>query len=564
MRKTLNNQFSQKIKLAKQIKHNRKENCFSLDHSFLNSFNKKINPAYLKKCWTAFATEVKETQKKDNIDFYIHIPYCQSRCRYCQYNSEVLENEKQLDDYIDYIIDYMSYYKAVFKNISFEHFYVGGGSPSILSASQIDRLLTFVNNNYNFKKKDIKQREFSHTFELFPSLTNIEKLAILRKHGINRVSFGIQSFNELTLKKENRKYVSPEILKELVDEAKNLGFKAINVDMIVGLNDEKEQEMVKSLKKLCEIGPTAITLYTIQRNIETSFLYSTASAFYKNIEKIFESLEKILHDYDYNGNIGKDSIALGSGYPKKGAYSFSGILYELYAHKGRSLFAVGDDATGLIFGSLRYENLKNIRKFNTAEMSARALKISIKDEMASNVLRQLRTGSLLNNSFLDVFGTEVEGVFSKELNFLKENNILEEFEKGYRWKTKSNGKKAQYSSVLISDNILRLMATKKHIIHETPWLMLNSANNDVLESVPVLEAVKRHIFGFDFYAFKISRDEYKLAFSNPKTNEDLIVVLTKTDKPFYKKTRSKRALYYVGETITENQKKVLDYLSMTL
>ena len=563
MIKTLNERFSQKIKLAKQIKHNRKDSCFSLDHSFMNSFNKKITATYLKKCWTSFTTKVKETQKEDNIDFYIHIPYCQSRCRYCQYNSEVLENEKQLDEYIDYVIDYMSYYKKVFKNISFEHFYVGGGSPSILSANQIDRLLTFINDNYNFKKKDTKQREFSHTFELFPSLTNIEKLAILRKYGINRVSFGIQSFNELTLKKENRKYVSPEVLKELVDEAKNLGFKAINVDMIIGLNDEKEQEMVKSLKKLCAIGPTAITLYTIQRNMETSLLYSTASAFYKNIEKIFKSLEKILHNYDYNGNISKDSIALGNGYLKKGAYSFSGTLYELYAHKGRSLFAVGGDATGLIFGSLRYENLKNNRKFNASEMSARALKISIKDEMASNVLRQLRTGSLINNSFLNVFGKNVDAIFSKELNFLKKNNILEEFENGYRWKTKSNERKAYYSSVLISDNILHLMA-KNHIVHETPWLMMNGVNNDVLESFPLLKAVKRHIFGFDFYAFKISHDEYKLAFSNPKTNEDLIVVLTKTDKPFYKKTRSKRALYYIGETITEKQKKVLDYLSMTL
>lgn len=189
---------------------------------------------------------------KDDVNLYIHIPICPSRCVYCSFvSSDIKRCERYMQQYIENLIDELHYTLKLIDVKKIKSIYVGGGTPSILSPSQIDELLSVITFNVN---------EF--TFECGrPETITQEKLQILKKHNVTRISINPQSFNDNTLISIGRNHTVQDVF-NAYKLARHFDF-VINMDLIAGLPNERFEDFVKSVNTAIELGADNITIHTL-------------------------------------------------------------------------------------------------------------------------------------------------------------------------------------------------------------------------------------------------------------------------------------------------------------
>lgn len=187
------------------------------------------------------------------LSLYIHIPFCISKCYYCDFSSFVNINHK-IDDYIDSLIHELSLYKERINQYNIKTIFIGGGTPSCINPKHINRILEFIYKN--FRTTGLVEV----TIEANPGTLDREKVQIYKKSGINRVSIGVQTLDDNLLESIGRIhkakdfYRSYEILRE--ENINN-----INVDLIFGLPNQTIDNVIDSLKKVIELGVEHISYY---------------------------------------------------------------------------------------------------------------------------------------------------------------------------------------------------------------------------------------------------------------------------------------------------------------
>ncbi len=216
---------------------------------------------------------------------YVHIPYCTERCNYCIYNESFPHPEPDaIADYVDNLKKEIAFFGDKL-DIEFKTLYIGGGTPSVLSAYQIGEILSAINQKFRISSLGMR------SFEINPNTCSKEKLHALKEHGINRVSFGIQSMDERVLKAANRGYQKEGEVREAIAEAKRIGFKQINVDLIVGMKGSGKKDILMSFEEVCGLRPTRITIYPLQPT--QKFLRETETNKKRHYEKVGGLLDEI-------------------------------------------------------------------------------------------------------------------------------------------------------------------------------------------------------------------------------------------------------------------------------
>ena len=180
---------------------------------------------------------------------YIHIPFCKTICSYCDF-CKMYYYEELVDKYL---IELEKEIKEKYKNETIETLYIGGGTPSVLNIKQLKKLFEII-------KQIKKSKSIEFTFECNIENITKEKLELLYENHVNRLSIGIQTFNEKFLKFLNRNHTKEEI-KEKIKQAKQIGFKNINVDLILGLPTQKMHHIKKELRHLTKLGIKHISAY---------------------------------------------------------------------------------------------------------------------------------------------------------------------------------------------------------------------------------------------------------------------------------------------------------------
>lgn len=217
-----------------------------------------------------------KTMYPDGISLYIGIPFCPTRCLYCSFTSQSIAfSNKLTEPYVEALKKEIAEISSTefIRSHRIETIYFGGGTPSALDANQIDDILTCV--ELNFDLKYIKEI----TFEAGrPDTITEEKLDVLRKHSISRISINPQTTSNLTLNKIGRKHTYEDFAKSF-ELAKKMGFSHINSDIIAGLPDENEDDFNNTLKALCNLSPESITVHTmsIKHGSYLDKLYDTYS-----------------------------------------------------------------------------------------------------------------------------------------------------------------------------------------------------------------------------------------------------------------------------------------------
>lgn len=191
---------------------------------------------------------------------YIHIPFCKQKCNYCDFASYPGQ-EQQIDAYLGAL----EHEAALNKEIACKTLYVGGGTPSLLADHQLRRLAKIIRKNFT----PIPAFEES-TFEANPESLTPAKIAVLHELGFNRLSLGLQSFNDQELKTLGRVHNAEQFL-AAYEAARAGGFENINVDLITGLPGQTLESFTDSLRRLLDLRPEHISVYGLQIEEGTPF-----------------------------------------------------------------------------------------------------------------------------------------------------------------------------------------------------------------------------------------------------------------------------------------------------
>ena len=205
--------------------------------------------------------EIKLLEKIDyeeGYSLYIGIPFCPTTCLYCSFTSYPIgAYTKKADDYVTALLKEISYASARFADRKLNSIYIGGGTPTTLEPEQLDRLLHAVRDSFDFSHN----QEFTVEAGRPDSITP-EKLAVLLKHGVTRISINPQTMNQKTLDLIGR-YHTVEQVKETFQLARKMGFDNINMDFIVGLQGETMEDIRFSMEEVQKLNPDSLTIHSL-------------------------------------------------------------------------------------------------------------------------------------------------------------------------------------------------------------------------------------------------------------------------------------------------------------
>ncbi len=201
-----------------------------------------------------------ESMPRNSVSLYVGIPFCPTRCLYCSFTSQSIKfSNKLTEPYMEALITELEFISRLIKDkrLILDTVYIGGGTPTSLSETQLERLLTEMH-----KKLDIDNtREF--TLEAGrPDTLNDEKLKIIRDFDISRISINPQTMNQKTLDTIGRCHTPDDVIRTY-EMAVNHGFSHINTDLIAGLPDETEADFEHTLREIEKLNPQSVTVHTM-------------------------------------------------------------------------------------------------------------------------------------------------------------------------------------------------------------------------------------------------------------------------------------------------------------
>ncbi|MBO5849341.1 MAG: radical SAM family heme chaperone HemW [Bacteroidales bacterium] len=185
---------------------------------------------------------------------YIHIPFCKSKCAYCNFFS--LASESKIQDYVEALKKEIIARKTYLGNEIVKTIYFGGGTPSLLSVKNIEDIINLLNKNYEIVSSP------ETTLEINPDTIDREKMSSLKQIGINRMSVGIQSFHDDDLKYLGRRHDSRHAM-QVLDDLKQTGFEKITLDLIYGMPTLTEEKWNKNLDIFFSTGFSHLSAYAL-------------------------------------------------------------------------------------------------------------------------------------------------------------------------------------------------------------------------------------------------------------------------------------------------------------
>ncbi len=199
-------------------------------------------------------------KRDDQVSVYISIPFCPTRCHYCSFPAFALDRwGGWLEGYLANLSQEIQASARAMdqRGLGVQTIYVGGGTPTVLSAEQIRRLLGLIREEFHLARGTEITVEAGR-----PDTLSREKLQVLKEFGVERISINPQTFHEQTLQTIGRRH-SPQDIMDAFNLAREIGFKVINMDLIIGLPGENRQVLAETLEQVLRLRPENITLHAL-------------------------------------------------------------------------------------------------------------------------------------------------------------------------------------------------------------------------------------------------------------------------------------------------------------
>lgn len=195
---------------------------------------------------------------KEGYSLYIGIPFCPTTCLYCSFTSyPICAYEELVDRYIQCLCREMDYVAEAYRGKVLDSVYIGGGTPTTLSAERLERLLSHLEKTFDLSKL----LEFTVEAGRADSITK-EKLKVIKSHGVSRISINPQTMKEETLKLIGRRHTVEQV-KEAFFLGRDMGFDNINMDLILGLPGENAEDVAGTVSEVEKLNPDSLTVHSL-------------------------------------------------------------------------------------------------------------------------------------------------------------------------------------------------------------------------------------------------------------------------------------------------------------
>lgn len=331
---------------------------------------------------------------------YIHIPFCDHICTYCDF-TKLFYFQKYEEEYLNSLIkEIESYHINKVKTL-----YFGGGTPTSLSDEGFERILTFA--------KQYLDKDYEFTVEANVENLTESKLLIMKKCGVNRLSIGVQSTNNELLKEIGRNHTF-EDASAAVSLAKSLGFDNINIDLIYGFKHQSLRQLKKDLANFIELDIDHISIYSLI--IEPgSILYTEGVKEQREgaSRKFYETILKTLRAHGYE----RYEI---SNFARNGKYSRHNMTYW----KNQEYYGCGLGASGFVNGN-RYTNTKSLREYNNFNFVKENSHVSPSEKLEYFLITNLRMEQGFSRvEFKQNFGRDFEDLFGDKIKRFFLSNLI--------------------------------------------------------------------------------------------------------------------------------------------
>lgn len=373
----------------------------------------------------------KEKNKIKKIGIYIHIPFCFSKCFYCNFISFPNIEEKVIDLYMKALIKQIKMETFLFKEKDFENLtvdtiYIGGGTPSYIKEEYIKQILDEINYRFNIEK------EAEITIEGNPESLSEYKMKKYKDYGINRISIGLQTTDDIILKKIGRPHTFNDF-KNIYNFAKK--YFRTNIDLMFALPDETENILKKDLNIVTKLNPDSISVYSLILEKGTKLQND-----FKNQKISFpnEELERKMQEYIYDFLEKNKYIRYEiSNFSKKGKYSrhntntwlqheYIGFGLNSSSYLNRTRFSITSSLNNFINYYINNFQIKNEKqKINKKPIYEVEEIQSPFDEMKEHVYLGLRMKEYDTENFFKKFNKKCEDIFEKEFKKIKKLGLID-------------------------------------------------------------------------------------------------------------------------------------------
>tara|TARA_Y100001936_G_scaffold229029_1_gene250785 strand:- start:37941 stop:39146 length:1206 start_codon:yes stop_codon:yes gene_type:complete len=367
----------------------------------------------------------KDFRNNESLGIYIHIPFCQTKCFYCDFNTYT-KIEDQIDEYISCVISEINIWGEILGKSSIRSIFFGGGTPSYIDSKYIKIILDSIHENF-YVDKNIEV-----TLETNPNDVSKNKFIDLISIGINRISMGVQSFDDSLLRMLGRRHDSKEA-ESSYKTLRETGFDNLSIDLMYGLPYQSIQSWENTLDKSIYLKPNHISLYSLQVENGTPLKSKINSGAYEKPDddkaaEMYEIAEKKL----FNKNFFQYEI---SNWSKK---SFECVHNKIYWENNFYL-GIGAGAHSRI-NNFRFSNIKSPKKYINTLMNNKVLKsetmkidfienldsLSFSDEISETMMMGMRLNQGIKlEKFKQKFGKTIYEIFDNEIKKLKNLNLIE-------------------------------------------------------------------------------------------------------------------------------------------
>ena len=358
------------------------------------------------------------------LGLYIHIPFCVQKCKYCDFNSyKMIVNEK--DRFLSDLKKEMALYKN--KDRKINSIFFGGGTPSILNNNDMQFIMDEIKENFSIDE------DAEISMECNPGTLTEDKLKFMRSIGVNRLSIGLQAVQENLLRYIGRIHNYEQFEKNYL-EARKVGFKNINIDLMYNLPHQTFEDWKETLHKIVSLNPEHISAYSLilEEGTKLYDMYMKKEFDLGDEDEDIKMYEYAIECLKLNG-YNQYEI---SNYAKEGYECKHNILYW----KCKNYIGLGPGASGYI-NNVRYNNVKDLDDYHD-KISKNEKPIEFcenlteKDKIEEKIIMGLRMNDGIIFKDFEEFGINFEEKYKEQLKKHESLDLITKTNKGFKFTQK--------------------------------------------------------------------------------------------------------------------------------
>lgn len=362
-----------------------------------------------------------EAQEDTPLGLYIHIPFCRKRCKFCYFKVYTNKNSKEIQNYLDNVfkeIEQIGQQPAI-KGRKLNFLYVGGGTPSYISAKHLRNLVATIGEHFDLSELE----EF--TFECEPGTLTEAKLKAIQDVGVTRLSLGVENFDDHVLEENGRAHVSTEVYK-VRPWIRDLHFGQLNIDLIAGMVDETWDNWRENIRKAIDYDPDSITIYQLELPFNTVYSHGILEGSSQVRFSDWET-KRAWHDYAIN-------TLTEAGYEVSSAYTMVRkdrnvkFRYRDALWRGADLLAAGVSSFGHLNG-VHYQNETSLTVYGDRLAEGqlpvkRAFYTNEQTRLIREMILQLKLGKIEAAYFQEKYGVNILEQFAEPFQAHQEAGFL--------------------------------------------------------------------------------------------------------------------------------------------